>query len=409
MAVKAKNSKKQQQAVATTMVTPNFFMVPNEILDNISTAAVSTLFNMDGNSNDLTSNIKQDQLLAVLSDVVISRFSPAMEAKQFIISDNLKDWTDQIEIKLSTPFPVSGVANGNTWVNVNGRQKSSGWVASTLVPNVTFKIKMALLSSLFQFLPENLTGATKVAIGNKVFLTTLKIAQSSGVASVSSSFLLIALHDISLGTSSDDIKSALGIFGVVTSVKLKPAGLWQYAVVHFKDISFAAAALTYWSVLVNQREIITLKDAFKAKLINLLFGCTAFEISDLVSQIGGCTCFISHSPKFYAKAAAIVIPPVVAAANTNLNLGARLASLKSHLSELSLLIKSLVEPVGALVVLVTKLLSIPSAIDVLIKKSVAEFAEQNKDLAVVAIIMQKKITCLEKKCEWACLEDAKKQ
>ncbi|KAG9297654.1 hypothetical protein G9A89_011169 [Geosiphon pyriformis] len=148
---------------------------------------------------------------------------------------------------------------------------------------------------------KSLTGATKVAIGNKIFLITLKIAQSSGVASVSSPSLSVALHDVPLGTFSDDIKSALGIFGVVTSVKLKPAGLWQYAVVNFKDTFSATAALTYWSVLikkdsvrilllVNQNEVITLKDAFKAKLVNFPFGCTVFKISDLVSQVGGHTC-----------------------------------------------------------------------------------------------------------------------
>ncbi|KAG9299684.1 hypothetical protein G9A89_006400 [Geosiphon pyriformis] len=75
------------------------------------------------------------------------------------------------------------------------------------MPSDTFKIKMALLSFLFQLLSgciwfksvsqdvvklfcmkftsqESLIGATKVAIGGEVFLTTLKIAQSSGVASL---------------------------------------------------------------------------------------------------------------------------------------------------------------------------------------------------------------------------------
>ncbi|KAG9291807.1 hypothetical protein G9A89_012092 [Geosiphon pyriformis] len=87
---------------------------------------------------------------------------------------------------------------------------------------------MALLGSLFQLLSgciglksvsqdavklfcvkfasqESLNGATKVAISDEIFLTTLKIAQSSGVVSVFSSSLLVVLHNISLGTSFDDI------------------------------------------------------------------------------------------------------------------------------------------------------------------------------------------------------------
>ncbi|KAG9300552.1 hypothetical protein G9A89_002430 [Geosiphon pyriformis] len=127
--------------------------------------------------------------------------------------------------------------------------------------------------------------------------------------------------------------------------------------------------------------------------------------------------------KSYAKAAAFVVPSVAATADMDLDLGgllktttpmlfavfsapnfavkSRLASLKSHLSELSVLIKFLVEPVCALVVLVIKLLSISTAIDVSVKECVNELAKQNKGLAAVAIVMQKKMTCLEKKCKWA--------
>ncbi|KAG9306001.1 hypothetical protein G9A89_009325 [Geosiphon pyriformis] len=280
MATKAKNSKKQQQTVTTAMVTLNFFVVPDEILGKISTAAASPFPDIDGNGNGSTPN--------------------------FINSDDLKDWADQIEMELFTPPPVSGVINGNVWMNVNGRQRFSRWVAFTLsVSRNAVKLFCVKFAS-----QKSLNGATKVAISDKVFLTTFKIARSSDVVSVSSPFLSVALHDISLGISFNDIKTALGIFGVVTSVKLKPAGLWQYAVVNFKDISSIAAALSNWSVLVrkdsvrilpvaNQKEVIFTKDAFKAKLVNLPFGCTVFEISNLVFQVGGRTCFISYSPEFY--------------------------------------------------------------------------------------------------------------
>ncbi|KAG9299996.1 hypothetical protein G9A89_009724 [Geosiphon pyriformis] len=377
MAMKAKNSKKQQQAVATAMVTLNPFVVPDEIFGKISTAAASPLPNMDGNSSNISSKMGQDQPLAVLPDVVISsRLSPIPIAKQSINPDDLKDWADQMEMESTVPSPVSGAADGGAWEN------------------------------------EYLNDATKVAISDEVFLTTLKIARSSGVASVSSPSLSVVLHNVPLGTSSNDIKTALGIFGVVTSVKLKPAGLWQYTVINFKDISSAAAVLSNWSVLVrkdsvrilpvaNQKEVIFSKDAFKAKLVNLLFGCTAFEISDLVSQ-----------------AAAFVVPPGAAAADMELNLGgspetttpvlsavfsvpntaveSRLTSLESHLSELSVLIKSLVESVGALVALVTKLLSTPSAMDV-------SMGWLSKIKA--ATVMQKRLTHLEIISERICLEN----
>ncbi|KAG9301538.1 hypothetical protein G9A89_008390 [Geosiphon pyriformis] len=428
MAIKAKNSKKQQQAVTTAMVTPNLFVVSDEIF----------------------------------------------LAKQSINPDDLKDWADQMEMESTVSSPVSGAADGSAWENVN-------------VFGATFKIKMALLGSLFQLLPgyiglksvlqdaESLSGATKVAISNEVFLTTLKIVLSSGVDSLFSLSLSVALHDVSLSTSSNDIKTALGIFGVVTSVKLKPAGLWQYAVVNFKDIFSAAVALFHWSVLVkkdsvrifsiaNQKEVISSRNTFKAKLVNLPFGCTVFEISNLVSQKTPecCCCYrcqdLNHlavdckmlpslppklpsnssggpknfKPSFvgsksYAKTAVFVVPPGAAAANMDLDLSgslksatpmlptvpsvfntaveSRLASLESYLSELFVLIKSLVESVGALVALITKLLSTLSAIDVLVKKCVNELVKQNKDLAAVASVTQKKMTCFEKICEQVCLEN----
>ncbi|KAG9286925.1 hypothetical protein G9A89_001163 [Geosiphon pyriformis] len=400
----------------------------------------------------------QDQSLAVLPDVVLfGKLSPIPVAKQFIISDDLKDWADQMGIESTASSPVFGAANGSAWKNVNGYQRFSGWVASNLVPGATFKIKMALLSSLFQLL-SGCIGLKSVlrdakslnsAIGNEVFLITLKIARSSNMASVSFFSLSIALCNISLGTSSNDIKSALGMFSVVTLVKLKLAGLWQYAVfVLVRKNSIRILPIT------NQNDIISSKDAFKAKLVNLFFGCIVFEISNLVFQCqdlnylavnckksssflpklffntsGGFKVFKSSfaGSKFYAKAAALMVPSVAAATDIDLNLDgppknttsmlpavfsapnfaveSRLTFLKFHFSKLSVLIKSLVELVGALVVLVTKLLSILSAVDVSVKESMAELAKQNKDLAVVASLIQKKITHFKKKCKQACLED----
>ncbi|KAG9294825.1 hypothetical protein G9A89_008517 [Geosiphon pyriformis] len=404
---KVKNSKKQQQAVATAMITPNPFVVPDKIFSKISTAATSPLPNMDGNSSGTSPKMGQDQLLAVLSDVVLSsRLLPIPVAKQFINLDDLKNWADQMEME-STRF--------------------SGWVVSNLVPGATFKIKIALLSSLFQLLPgciglkSSLNDATKVVISDKIFLTTLKIAQSSGVASVSSFSLSVVLHNVPLGIFSDDIKTTFGIFGVVTSVKKDSVRILPIA---------------------NQKEVIFTRDAFKAKLVNLPFGCTAFEISNLVFQVGGCTCFIPRSSKSYQfvtsggkllgvaaaiGAAAFVVPPGAAAADMELNLGgspntttpvlpavlsvpntaveSRLASLKSHLSELSVLIKSLVESVNALVVLVTKLLSTSFAVDVSVKECVNGLVKQNKDLAAVVTVMQKRLTHLETISEQICLEN----
>ncbi|KAG9298280.1 hypothetical protein G9A89_002768 [Geosiphon pyriformis] len=421
MAMKAKNSKKQQQAVTTAMVTLNPFVVPDEILEKISTAAVSPLPDIDGNSNNTSHKIRKDQPQAVLPDV----------KQNSIIPDDLKDWADQMEMESTAPPPVSGTADGGAWENVNGRQKFSGWVASNLVSGSTFKIKMALLNAVKLFCVEfafqkSLNGAIKVAISDEVFLTTLKIV--CGFCIFPSS--VCCTSQCSLGIFSDDIKAALGIFGVVTSIKLKPAGLWQYTV--------------HWSVLVkkdsvrillviNQKEIIASSDAFKAKLlvaesvsflnllihtdINALLWCQ--DLNHLAVD-----CKIA---KFYAKAVAFVVLPAATTAGIDPVLGApskvvvpmvpvvspvpiavvesRLASMESHFNKLALLVKSIIEPVGSLVVLVTKLLSTPPAVDMTLRESVVGLERQVKTVAAVASMLNRDVKSLTKKCDQISLED----
>ncbi|KAG9300849.1 hypothetical protein G9A89_004479 [Geosiphon pyriformis] len=104
--------------------------------------------------------------------------------------------------------------------------------------------------------------------------------------------------------------------------------------------------------------------------------------------------------KSYAKTAAFVVPPGAAAADMELDLGdspkttTPVLPAVSYVNELSVLIKSLVEPVGALV-----------AIDVSVKECIDGLAKQNKGLAAVAIMMQKRLTRLETISEWICLEN----
>ncbi|KAG9294830.1 hypothetical protein G9A89_008522 [Geosiphon pyriformis] len=368
IATKAKNSKKPQQIVTTAMVTPNPFVVPDKILEKISTAAVSSFPNMDDNSNGTSHKIKKDKPQAVLFDKVLSgRFSSVIEAKQFIILDNLKDWADQMEMESTVSPPVFGTADGGAWKNVN----------------------------------ESLNGAI-----------TLKIAWSSGVVSVSSLPLFVALCDILLSTSSDDIKAALGIFGVVISVKLKPAGLWQYAVVHLKDISSAAETLKHWFVLVKKNSVRILLVVNQREFVpNFTGGSKVFKS-------------LFAKAKSYAKAVVFVVP-AAAGIDSVLNLPSkvvvpmvpdispvpiavvesRLASMKSHLNELALLVKFIIKPVGFLVVLVTKLLSTSSAVNMTLRESVVGLERQVKAVAAVASMLNRDVKFLTKKCDRISLKD----
>ncbi|KAG9293983.1 hypothetical protein G9A89_019321 [Geosiphon pyriformis] len=461
MVKKTKSSEKWGQSLASAIVTPNLFVVPNEILDEISAA-----------SSSMSSKIGQDQPLAVLPNMVFSsRSSLVLEAKQSpsVGSPVLGNWTDQMKTESSSPL-VSGATFGGAWETITSRQRFAEWVASTLVPGATFKTKLAYVKTVFQsvhgflgaksvlkdnvklFCVEFASQQSLEALTSSVRLATLKIAKSLVVSEFGSSSAAVVLCDISLGVSTADIKLAFSVFGSVTHVVLKSAGIWQYVVVYFEKLDSAVSALKHWSVLVgkdsvrilplvNQNETILFHDKFKAKLVNLPPGCTAFEISDMIFQIGGRTCFIPRSsdsghhfqfalvtfgsqgdlnsaivrtgtlrkchiwwetpgcwccfrcqemghlaidckisppptPKIpkvfksyfvgsasYAKTAASSglseFPPLVASLAASVvdpAVGSRLDSLEKQISDLAALVKSIVEPVGSLVALVSCLL-----------------------------------------------------
>ncbi|KAG9306148.1 hypothetical protein G9A89_016052 [Geosiphon pyriformis] len=380
----ASTTSSKKMSLVSAIVTPNPFVVPNEILNKISIVLSSTL-----------SKMGQDYLLAVLPNVVSSsRSLLVLEAKQFLPvgSPVFENWADQMEAELSPPLVSE---------TITSCQRFAGWMASTLVPDATFKIKLAHVKTVFQ-LVHGFLGAKSVSKDNiKLFcltsfvhLATLKIAKSLVVSESSSPSAAVVLRDMLLGVSAADIKTAFSVFGSVTCVVLKPVGVWQYVVVYFEKLDSAMSVLNYWLVLVSKDNTILSCDKFKAKLVNFPSGCTAFEI------IGGQTCFIPHSPesgchsrfalitfgsqtdldsaivktalpkfskvftpcfvgpKFYAKASVLlsfskfasvsplVSSPVVVGNSLVLSY---LSSLESDLTKFSALVESIVKPIGSLV------------------------------------------------------------
>ncbi|KAG9287537.1 hypothetical protein G9A89_019598 [Geosiphon pyriformis] len=245
----------------------------------------------------------QNQSLTVLPNVVSSRrFLLILEVKQSLSvgSPVLENWADQMKTE-SSPFLVSGVTSDGAWETIASCQRFAGWVVSTLVLGATFKIKLAYVKTVFQSV-YGFLGAKSVSKDNmklfcvefasqvslevvllveltsSVHLATLKIAKSLVVSESGSPFATVVLHDVPLGVSAADIKTALSVFGVVIHVVLKPANIWQYVMVYFENLVAVTSVFNHWSVLT--------------KLVNLPPGCTVFEISDMISQIGGRTCFI---------------------------------------------------------------------------------------------------------------------
>ncbi|KAG9301422.1 hypothetical protein G9A89_018094 [Geosiphon pyriformis] len=438
MVKKTKSLEKWGQLLASAIVTLNPFVISNEILDEIFVA-----------SSDIRSLL-----------VLEAKQSPPVE------SPVLENWADQMETK-SSPSLVSGTTSG---------------VAFTLVLDATFKIKLAHVKIVFQsvhgFLGaksvsknNSLETAFLVELTSSVCLTTLKIAKFLVVSESGSSSAAVALCDVPLGVSAVDIKLALSVFGSVTCVVLKPAGIWQYVVVYFEKLDFAVSALKHWSVLVgkdsvrilplvNQNKTILSYNKFKAKLVNLPSGCTVFEISDMISQIGGRTCFISRFPDsghfktgtlrkcriwwetpgcwccfrcqemghlamdckifspptlkipkvfkscfvssaLYAKTAApsglsefplLVASSAASAADPAVS--SRLDSLEKQISDLAALVKSIVEPVGSLVALVSCFLDDNAAKAVQVEKNLIFIKSAANNFSNLLVEVSKDIACL---------------
>ncbi|KAG9297425.1 hypothetical protein G9A89_000976 [Geosiphon pyriformis] len=129
-------------------------------------------------------------------------------------------------------------------------------MASTLVPGATFKIKLAHVKTVFQFVhgflvaksvskDNSLKTVFLVELTSFIHLATLKIAKSLVVSESGFSSAAVVLHDVLLGVSVADIKLAFSVFGSVTHVVLKPAGIWQYVVVYFEKLDSAVSALKH--------------------------------------------------------------------------------------------------------------------------------------------------------------------
>ncbi|KAG9298937.1 hypothetical protein G9A89_015959 [Geosiphon pyriformis] len=419
MGKKTKSSEKWGQSLAFAIVTLNSFVVSNKILDEISIASFSTL-----------SKMGQDQLLAVLLNVVSSsRLLLVLKTKQSpsVGSPVLENWTDQMETKSSLSL-VSGATFG--------------------VLSATFKIKLAhvkasvLKNNVKLFCVEfasqvSLEAAFLVELTSSVHLATLKIAKSLMIFESGSPSTAVALRDVLLGVFAADIKTALSVFGSVACVVLKPVGVWQYVVVYFEKLDFAVFALSYWSVLVgkdsirilslvNQNKTIVSRNKFKAMLVNLPSECTAFKITDLNSaivktgtlrkchiwwEIPGCQhCFkcqkMGHLavdykvsppsplklPKSYAKTSAPLSPSEFLP----------LLPLVSSFVVLSVLVESIVKPIGSLVATFEQFINgnlvSSSALSLRINKVLVHMGFFSKTVGK----LEKEVVSLKKEC---CMED----
>ncbi|KAG9296648.1 hypothetical protein G9A89_002919 [Geosiphon pyriformis] len=376
MVKKTKSSEKWEQLLVSAIVTLNLFVVPNEILDEIFIASSGT-----------SSKIGQDQPLAILPNMVsFSRSLPVLEAKQsppvgLLVLEN---WTDQIETE-SSPSLVSGATSGGAWKTITSHQKFAGWVAFTLVPDTTFKIKLAHVKTVFQSVHGFLSA-------NSVHLATLKIAKSLVVSESGPLSAAVVLYNISLGVFAADIKTALSVFGVVTCVVLKPASIWQYVVVYFENLAAVISVLNHWSVLVDKNSVRILfltSKVFNPHVVSNVFYA---KISAPLNVSGFPSLVVLDllAPSLATSFAALIADSAVEL---------RLNSMKKQILDLTVLVKSVIEPIGSLVTLVTTLLNDNAVKTLKIKKNFLTMCNAFKGFANLLVGMSKDFASLKAKVE----------
>ncbi|KAG9284566.1 hypothetical protein G9A89_000649 [Geosiphon pyriformis] len=220
MVKKTKSSEKWRQSLAFAIVTPNLFVVLNEILDEISVALSS-----------ISSKIGLNQPLAVLPNVVFfGRSLLVLETKQFpsVGLSVLGNWTDQMETESSLSLVSGAVSDIHGFLDAKSVSKDNMKLFCVEFASQV-SLKAVFLVELISF----------------VHLATLKIAKSLVISESGSLFAAVALRDVLLGVSTTNIKMALSVFGNVTRVVLKPAGIWQYVIVYFEKLDSVVSALNH--------------------------------------------------------------------------------------------------------------------------------------------------------------------
>ncbi|KAG9301720.1 hypothetical protein G9A89_016791 [Geosiphon pyriformis] len=321
----------------------------------------------------------QDQLLAVLPNVVsFGRLLPVLESKQssLVGSPFLENWADQMETESSSPL-VSGATFGSAWEIIISHQRFAEWVASTLVPGITFKIKLAHVKTVFQsVLKDNvkllcvefvsqvsLKAAFLVKLTSFIHLATFKIAKSLVIFESGSLSAAVALRDMPLDVSAIDIKTALSVF-----------------------VMFGSQADLDLAVANTNCKVVSFPFSKAPKVFKPHF-------------VGSLSYAKTSTPSVMSEFPSLVaFTPLVAVVDPAIR--SRLDSLKKQISDLAALVKSIVEPVGSLVALVSHLLNNNAVKTVQLEKDLLSIKYASNNFANLLIGVSKNIVCLRFKVDF---------
>ncbi|KAG9286691.1 hypothetical protein G9A89_012241 [Geosiphon pyriformis] len=298
-----------------------------------------------------------------------SRSLLVLEAKQSpsVELPVLGNWADQIETDLS-PSLVSGASSDSAWETITSRQRFTGWVVSTLVLNATFKIKLAHVKAVFQSV-HGFLGAKSVSKDNmKLFCVEFASQQSLEAA-----FLVELTSSVHLAT-----------LKIAKSLVVSESGSFPVTVV-LRDISLGVLAANIKMILVYLFALVTFGSQTNLDLAVIRTGklrksCIWWETP------GFQCCFRCQEVGHLAVDCKVALLP--------------LFKTPKQISDLAALVKSIVEPVGSLVVLVSYLLDDNTVKTVQLEKDLFSIKYAYNNFANLLVGVSKDIACLKSKVDF---------
>ncbi|CAJ0637458.1 12051_t:CDS:2 [Entrophospora sp. SA101] len=122
----------------------------------------------------------------------------------------------------------------------------------------------------------------------------------------------IKIMDIPLNAKKDIIKNIFNKFGEVETISMRPSGMWYTALITFKSENTIIELQNTWSVsyFKDSMRIYPYKDYQKfyqqrnchvLKLTNIPFGTTSYDLEDVITAVGGKTCFLARNKNSYIR------------------------------------------------------------------------------------------------------------
>jgi len=147
-------------------------------------------------------------------------------------------------------------------------------------------------------------------LNNENIETTL--FKSNSPTNQTSTPIDMIIKDIPLDLSINEIKAAATTIGNVRNITVNAKGGWQTANINFYEKDDELNLSNIWSIMIkkdscrvlprkNYEETKNQRSQICAKLTNLPFGCTAYELNQIIEETEAKTCFIPRTRNKYNR------------------------------------------------------------------------------------------------------------